>query len=114
MLAAQGIHPNVDLLDGDDPVAALECAADRLLGAIYVTASARYTDGRLHWHSTTRDLVHRAARPVLVVPARPLPLPLRLADADPVEHVGFRDVTVPAMPSIPLTLALSEPDRETR
>jgi nucleotide-binding universal stress UspA family protein len=104
MLAAQGIHPDVDLLHGDDPVLALEGAADRLLGPIYVATSARYTDGRLHWHSTTRDLVHRGTKPVLVVPARPSPLPLRLAQPDPAGHVAFRDLTVPAaIPSIAMT-----------
>jgi nucleotide-binding universal stress UspA family protein len=114
MLAAQGIHPDVDLLYGDDPIVALERAADRLLGAIYVATSARYTDGRLHWHSTTRDLVHRATKPVLVVPARPSPLPLRLARTDPAEHVAFHDVTVPAtIPSIAATTSSTgEPDHD--
>ena len=110
LLAAQGIHPDVDLLYGDDPVDALEGEADRLLGAIYVATSARYTDGRLHWHSTTRDLVHRATKPVLVVPARPSPLPLRLAQPDPAEHVSFRDVTVAAtIPSITVSSLPVEP-----
>jgi nucleotide-binding universal stress UspA family protein len=108
MLAAQGVHPDVDLRHGDDPVDALEPTADLLLGAIYVATSARYTDGRLHWHSTTRDLVRRATRPVLVVPARPAALPLRVA-ADPAEHHAFRDVTVPATPSIAMTTVPSTP-----
>jgi nucleotide-binding universal stress UspA family protein len=103
LLAAQGIHPRVDVLYGDEPVAALEDAADRMLGAIYVATSARYTDGRLHWHSTTRELVHRATRPVLVVPARPAPLPLRVSEPDPAEHIMFRDVTVPAARPIAVT-----------
>jgi nucleotide-binding universal stress UspA family protein len=95
LLAAQGVHPDAEVLHGDDPVVALEAAADRLLGAVYVATSARYTDGRLHWHSTTRDLVRRAARPVLVVPARPAPLPLR-ASRSTVERVAFRDTTIAA------------------
>jgi nucleotide-binding universal stress UspA family protein len=93
LLAAQGVHADVELLHGDDPVRALELAADGLLGAVFVAASARYTDGRLHWHSTTRELVHRATRPVLVVPARPAPLRLR-ADPAPTEHVAFRDLSI--------------------
>jgi nucleotide-binding universal stress UspA family protein len=104
-LATHDVHAATDLIHGDDPVVALDEAADRLVGPIFVATSARYTDGRLHWHSTTRELVHRATRPVLVVPARPSPLPLPLTRPDPAEHVAFRDVTVPAS----ATIALSSP-----
>lgn len=97
LLVAQHIHPTTSVLHDSDPVKALEREADQLLaGPVFVATSARYTDGRLHWHSTTRDLVHQATRPVLVVPARPAPLPLRRPARDPAEHVAFRDVTVSA------------------
>jgi nucleotide-binding universal stress UspA family protein len=96
LLAAQHIHPTTNVLYGADPVKVLEREADGLDGPVFVATSARYTDGRLHWHSTTRDLVHEATRPVLVVPARPAPLPLRRPVTPPAEHVAFRDVTVSA------------------
>jgi hypothetical protein len=88
LLAAEGIHPDVRVLLGDDPVARLEGHADRLAGPVYVATSARYTDGRLHWHSTTRDLLHRARRPVLVVPARPSSLAQPADDATDVLVAG--------------------------
>jgi nucleotide-binding universal stress UspA family protein len=77
LLAAQGINASGRLLHHRDPVAALEENADTVDGPVYVVSSARYTDGRHHWHSTTRDLIHRATRPVLVVPARPAPIRAR-------------------------------------
>jgi nucleotide-binding universal stress UspA family protein len=112
LLAAQGIHPQVEVLAGDDPVAALEAHADRFEGPVFVATSARYTDGRLHWHSTTRDLLHRASRPVLVVPARPAFIPIPAAPAlDPtVEHVAFHDITVPATQPAILAMERRGPD----
>ena len=96
LLAAQHIHPTTTVLYGGDPVNVLAREADGLEGPIFVATSARYTDGRLHWHSTTRDLVHEATRPVLVIPARPAPLPLRRPVTAPADHIGLRDATVSA------------------
>jgi nucleotide-binding universal stress UspA family protein len=99
LLVAHHLRPITAVLTGDDPVEALEREADHLVGPVFAATSARYTDGRLHWHSTTRDLVHGATRPVLVVPARPGPLLPRRAPTGPAEHVAFRDMTVPELPS---------------
>jgi nucleotide-binding universal stress UspA family protein len=95
LLAAHHLRAITDVLRDDDPVHALEQHAKQLDGAIFVATSARYTDGRLHWHSTTRDLVHRASRPVLVIPARAEPLQPTPRRAEREEHVAFRDSTVP-------------------
>ncbi len=101
LLAAQYIHPSTSVLCARDPVSAVEREADHLEGPIFVATSARYTDGRLHWHSTTRDLVHEVTRPVLVVPARAAALPLRGQVTERAEHVAFRDATVFASPLQP-------------
>jgi nucleotide-binding universal stress UspA family protein len=93
-LAAQRVYAMTHVLYDDDPVYGLEQLSDRFIGPVYVATSARYTDGRLHWHSTTQDLVHRANRPVLVVPARPSRVTLRPA-ATTSEHIAFDDLTVP-------------------
>jgi hypothetical protein len=71
---------------------------------VFQAAAGPHTDGRHHWHSTTRDLVHRATRPVLVVPARPAPVRAR---PGPATHaaVGYdrpffdRTVGAGAMPA---------------
>jgi nucleotide-binding universal stress UspA family protein len=57
-------------LNGGDPVEWLEDFAADFTAAVYVTASDRYTDGRRHLRSTTRDLIRRGRHPVLVVPDR--------------------------------------------
>ena len=72
-LAAQHVNASTHVVIADDPVRGLEDAAADLDDAVYVAVSARYTDGRLHWHSTTQQLVAHAAHPVLVVPARAVP-----------------------------------------
>jgi nucleotide-binding universal stress UspA family protein len=102
LLRAQRVDPITRILVGHDPVCALGWEADLLEGPLFVATSARYTDGRLHWHSVTRDLVHQATRPVLVVPARPAPMPLRRTPADAAEHVAFDDITVPVPPLAPI------------
>jgi hypothetical protein len=71
LLASSGVTAswNVVPCDGDPCSALLDCAAT-VSDPIFVATSMRWTDGRLHWHSTTRRLVQRSTRPVLVVPAR--------------------------------------------
>jgi len=60
-----------------------------------VTASGRYTDGRPHLHSTTRDLVRRATRPVLIVPARPTAASTETVGTDDCcVHRPFRNMVV--------------------
>jgi hypothetical protein len=74
LLAGAGVAaaaPEVLRADGD-PSAALLDFGERISDPIYVATSMRWTDGRLHWHSTTRRLVQRSTRPVLVVPVRDL------------------------------------------
>lgn len=95
LLATNRLRATTSVLCDDDPISALEQEAHRLDGAIFVATSARYTDGRLHWHSTTRDLVHRASRPVLVIPARPAPLQPTRSIVEGDGHAAFHDTTVP-------------------
>jgi nucleotide-binding universal stress UspA family protein len=68
LLADHGIRASWDVVPGDQPDAALVEFGSRLGDPIFVATSARWTDGRFHWHSTTRRLVQRSSRPVLVVP----------------------------------------------
>lgn len=106
LLAAQHVHGDTHLVFNDDPIAGLERMSDQFTGVVYVTTSARYTGGRLHWHSTTQALVHRGNRPVLVVPARPATLTSRVATSTD-EHVAFRDLTLAA----PVLTVAQETDR---
>jgi nucleotide-binding universal stress UspA family protein len=94
-LAAQHVQAVTHVLHDDDPIYGLEQLSDQFIGPVYVATSARYTDGRLHWHSTTQALVHRANRPVLVVPALPSPVTFRPSDTTS-EHIAFHDLTAPA------------------
>lgn len=96
LLAAQHVHADTRVIRDDDPVAGLEVVASRYAGPVYVATSARYTDGRLHWHSTTQQLIHRATCPVLVVPARPLPVTMQTESAPDANHLPFHDTTLPA------------------
>ncbi len=96
LLADHGVPVSTHLVHHDDTVAGLEALADRFTGSVYVATSGRATDGRWHWHSVTQELVHRAAHPVLVVPARPVPLTARQPAAPlAAPHRPFHDVTVP-------------------
>jgi len=74
LLAARDVPSEPHIIHDDDPARGLARLASRCLGPVYITTSARYSDGRLHWHSTTQQLVHDAPTPVLVVPARPRPM----------------------------------------
>ena len=99
LLAAQHVHASTHVVHDEDPVAGLERLAGTLAGPVYVATSARYTDARLHWHSTTQQLVHQARCPVLVVPARPMPVHLRATVEEATGHPRFHDATLPAAPT---------------
>ena len=95
LLAIDRVEAVATVVHHDDPVIGLEQVADRVPGAIYVTASGRYTDGRPHLHSTTRDLVRRATRPVLIVPARPTAASTGTVGTDDCRvHRPFRNMVV--------------------
>jgi nucleotide-binding universal stress UspA family protein len=72
LLADDGVAASWGVLTGDEPDVRLEEFGDRLSDPVFVATSVRWTDGRLHWGSTTHRLVHRSTRPVLVVPAKRL------------------------------------------
>jgi nucleotide-binding universal stress UspA family protein len=74
LLAAQHVPTIRQVVAGAEPISGLEALTRDLVGPVYAATSARYCDGRLHWHSTTQKLVHDAGSPVLVVPDRPEPL----------------------------------------
>ena len=95
LLAAQRVEAVAIVVRHDDPVTGLEHLADELTGAIYVAASGRYTDGRPHLHSTTQELVRRATRPVLIVPARPsLPMAATVDGVERCVHQSFHNTIV--------------------
>jgi nucleotide-binding universal stress UspA family protein len=89
-LAAQHVLASARIPVADDPIAGLDDATVGVDGPVFVAISGRYTDGRLHWHSTTQRLVAHAGCPVLVVPARPMPLPVHQVIA---HHRPFHDAT---------------------
>jgi nucleotide-binding universal stress UspA family protein len=69
-LAGYGVVASWEVLHGaGQPDVAITDFAERVTDPILVATSVRWTDGRLHWHSTTRRLVQRSIWPVLVVPA---------------------------------------------
>ena len=110
-LAAHHVHASTSIVVADDPISGLIDAAAGRQGPLFVAISARYTDGRLHWHSSTQRLVAHAACPVLVVPARPAPLPLR-----PIleEHLAFHDRTAPVHDFVFRRLGVHPVDRRAR
>ena len=69
-LRAAGLDPSLIVMYDEDPEAGLFGVAGRIAEPLLVTTSNRWTDGRLHWRSITRQLVHRSTAPILVVPAR--------------------------------------------
>ena len=69
VLAEHGIDAATRVLRGGDPVQTLLELVAEVGDAVFVTTSARWAGGRSHWYSTTRRLVQRSPRPVLVVPA---------------------------------------------
>ena len=99
LLAAQHVHADTFVVHDDDPVVGLQTLTSRFAGPVYVATSARYTDDRLHWHSTTQQLIHRATCPVLVIPARPMPQSLPVVADDRRADVPFHDAMLPAPPA---------------
>ncbi|MEJ7724363.1 MAG: universal stress protein [Ilumatobacteraceae bacterium] len=69
VLADHGIDVATRVLHGGDPVQWLLEFAEHVDDAVFVATSARWAGSRSHWYSTTRRLVQRSPRPVLVVPA---------------------------------------------
>lgn len=69
VLADHGIDAATRVLHGGDSVQWLLEFAEHIDEAVFVTTSTRWAGGRSHWYSTTRRLVQRSPRPVLVVPA---------------------------------------------
>ena len=69
VLGDHGVDAVSRVLHGGDPVQSLLEFVAGVDDAIFVTTSARWAGGRSHWYSTTRRLVQRSPRPVLVVPA---------------------------------------------
>jgi nucleotide-binding universal stress UspA family protein len=69
LLADEGVSASWVVLHGDEPDIQLEVFGEHLSDPVFVATSVRWTDGRPHWHSTTRQLVRGSTRPVLVVPA---------------------------------------------
>jgi nucleotide-binding universal stress UspA family protein len=67
-LASRGVEACAKTLHGGDPVLRLNDFAASLADGVLLVASHRWTDGHVHLRSTTRNLVHSATRPVLVVP----------------------------------------------
>lgn len=104
-LAERDVRTAKHIVIADDPIVGLDDAAANLDDPVYVAVSARYTDGRLHWHSTTQRLVAHARYPVLVVPARALPAPElpQPAPAGIEEHCPFHDRTTAARVAEPAT-----------
>ena len=88
LLADQGVPASWGVLCGDEADVRLEEFGDHVSDPIFVATSVRWTDGRLHWRSTTHQLVQRSTRPVLLVPAK------RTREA--VETSGKRDAEVEA------------------
>jgi nucleotide-binding universal stress UspA family protein len=70
LLGGDDVKASWGVLFGDAPDVRLERFAESFSNPIFVATSARWTDGRPHWRSTTHRLVHRSKHPVLVVPAR--------------------------------------------
>jgi nucleotide-binding universal stress UspA family protein len=96
-LAARCVESSTRLVVADDPVRGLEEVVAGADDPVIVACSARYTDGRLHWHSTTQRLAAGATCPILVVPARfeTSPMPLTPAAAEVADRRAFHDRTTP-------------------
>ena len=70
LLGDVGITASSEIVPGGDVAQALEDLAATVPDPVFVTISSNWTDGHIHWHSTTRQLVEDSAHPVLVVPVR--------------------------------------------
>jgi nitroimidazol reductase NimA-like FMN-containing flavoprotein (pyridoxamine 5'-phosphate oxidase superfamily)/nucleotide-binding universal stress UspA family protein len=73
LLGAEGITGVATRLHGDDAESWLHDLDARVANPIVVSTSVRWTDKHARGRSTTRRLVQRSTRPVLVVPARYAP-----------------------------------------
>lgn len=69
-LVVAGVEASFEVLHGDNIVERLEEFTGDIIDAVLVATSTKWTDGHTHWHSTTRRIVQRTIRPVLVVPSR--------------------------------------------
>ena len=69
-LTQAGVPAAWEVLHGRHPERPLETFARGLEDPVFVAASRRWTDGQWHWHSVTRQLVHRSEHLVLVAPSR--------------------------------------------
>ena len=69
VLAEHGIETGTTVLHGGDPAHHLLEFAEQIDDAILAVTSERWAGGLSHWYSTTRRLVQRSLRPVLVIPA---------------------------------------------
>lgn len=77
-LAAAGFETSFEVLHGGDVTERLEDFASHIDNPVLVATSTNWTDDRTHWHSTTRRLLQRSTRPVLVIAApgaRPTDVP---------------------------------------
>ena len=68
-LRGEGVDASTRVLHGGDPTEWLLQFVAGVDDALPVSTSSRWAGGRSHWYSTTRRLVQRSRRPVLVVPA---------------------------------------------
>jgi nucleotide-binding universal stress UspA family protein/nitroimidazol reductase NimA-like FMN-containing flavoprotein (pyridoxamine 5'-phosphate oxidase superfamily) len=73
LLSAEGIDAGRTTVHGDHFDSWLDDLAEQVADAVVVSTSARWSDKRSRGRSTTRRLVQRSTRPVLVVPARYAP-----------------------------------------
>jgi nucleotide-binding universal stress UspA family protein len=69
LLAEHGVEASCRTLSGGAPATRLQDFALDVSNAVLVTSSRHWTGSKPNWHSTTRALARRSARPVLVVPA---------------------------------------------
>lgn len=69
-LANADIDASWEVLHGSDVGERLEEFIRTVDDPVLVATSTNWTDDHTHWHSTTRRLVQRATRPVLVIPRR--------------------------------------------
>jgi nucleotide-binding universal stress UspA family protein len=66
--ATRGIAADGVVVHGNEPVQLLLDFATTLRNPVFVTTSERWAGAPSHWYSTTRRLLQRSPRPVLVVP----------------------------------------------
>jgi nucleotide-binding universal stress UspA family protein len=69
LLAEHGVKASCRTLSGGAPATRLQDFALDVSNAVLVSTSRHWTGSKSNWHSTTRALARRSARPVLVVPA---------------------------------------------